>query len=136
MNKNIICGIALILLLTSLGCAQMDQMASSIGDMMTLTADLAEAYPEEEIEVEINSYFSGSDATNNLTAYFINSRYGDLSSAAQETQAREIATFIKENYASISEIDVIVVVFRHHSEVVVASFDSDSTYEFDVKDLE
>lgn len=80
--------------------------------------------------------FSGNDATNNLTAYFINSKYGVLSSAAQETQAYEIATFIKDNYASISEIDVIVVVFRQHSEVVVASFDSDSTYEFAISDLE
>src|SRR5262245_615003 len=127
INRPLLICTAIVAIAVAMGCGQFEQLANAAQGLIELTQKLAEEYPNDEIEIEINSYFSGSDATNNLTAYFINSEYGSLSDAAQEKQAREIATFIKTNYASISEIDVIVVVFRYHSEVVVASFDTDLT---------
>ena len=133
MKRKLIPG-AMALILATLGflvllagCSGEDIQA--VQDLVPLQEQLAAEYGGSNIKVEIED-------GNTLGVTFVNSSSNDLARDRKAEQAREIAWFVCENYASMDRIDKVWVAFKVHQDGSIADTTSSATFVFEKGELE
>src|SRR4030095_11355196 len=86
------------LLILRTGCVQ------SYQDLFPLREKIIQEYKESNVSVVIQN-------GNTVGVSFINTAFNGLEQTKKEAKAKEIAIFVKENYKSIDNIDMIWVSF-------------------------
>jgi hypothetical protein len=108
--------------------AGLQQTSADFSAMQELYQKLLQVYPAQAIQVQT---FNG----NTLRIQLVNSNLSELEEAAQQTQVREIAIFVKQNYTSIDHISAIVIVLTRQSQVGIFSSSQSQSYNFPVNEL-
>lgn len=115
-------------LLFSTGCSSAGLFALS--DQLPLKEKLLAEYKYPEVNLVLQN-------GNTLGISFVNSPFNDLSREEKESKAREIATFAKNNYSSVSQIDTIWVAFVVYKKIffIVDYTNALDTFFFDKREL-
>ena len=95
--------ILLLLMLVS-GCGQAFQ---AFQDLSSLRNKIIEKYHENNVGLLIHN-------GNAISVSFTNSSFNKLEPAQKKEKAKEIALYVKENYAPMDNIDKIIVSFVIH----------------------
>lgn len=133
MKRKLIPG-AMALILATLGflvllagCSGEDIQA--VQDLVPLQEQLAAEYGGSSITVEIED-------GNTLGVTFVNSSSNGLARDRKAEQAREIASFVCETYASMDRVDKVWVAFQVHQDGSIADTTSSATFVFEKSELE
>ena len=109
------------------GCSGEDIQA--VQDLVPLQEQLAAEYGESSITVEIED-------GNTLGVTFANSSSNGLARDRKAEQAREIASFVCENYASMDRVDEVWVAFEIHQDSSMVDTTGSVTFSFEKSELE
>jgi hypothetical protein len=101
----------------------------AVQDLVPLQEQLAAEYGGSSIKVEIED-------GNTLGVTFVNSSSNGLARDRKAEQAREIASFVCENYASMDRVDKVWVAFEVHQDGSIADTTSSATFVFEKSELE
>ena len=101
----------------------------AVQDLIPLQEQLAAEYGGSNIKVEIED-------GNTLGVTFANSSSNGLARDRKAEQAREIAWFVCENYASMDRVDKVWVAFKVHQDGSIADTTSSATFVFEKSELE
>jgi hypothetical protein len=131
-RKLILSAIALTLvtlgfLVLLAGCS--GEGIQAVQDLIPLQEQLAAEYGGSNIKVEIED-------GNTLGVTFVNSSSNGLARDRKAEQAREIASFVCENYASMGKIAQVWVAFEIHQDGSIADTTSSATFVFEKGELE
>lgn len=102
-------------------------VGNMFGDLIALQQKVAEQY-QCDVQVKINN-------TDTLVVTLVNSKVNELPQAQQERKAKEIALFVKSNYADLTDIQQIVIGFTVLNQVGPISSWQQSYYPFPVSEL-
>jgi hypothetical protein len=102
-------------------------VGNMFGDLLALQQKVAEKY-QCDVQVKINN-------TDTLVVTLVNSGLNELLPAQQERKAKEIALFVKSNYAGLADIKQIVIGFSVLNQVGPISSWQQSYYPFPVAEL-
>ena len=106
-----------------------EEGVQAVQNLIPLQEQLATEYGESNIKVEIED-------GNALGITFVNSSSNGLAWDQKAEQAREIALFVCENYASMDRIAQVWVAFEIHQDGSIVDTTSSVTFDFKKSELE
>jgi hypothetical protein len=101
----------------------------AVQDLVPLQEQLAAEYGESNIGVEIED-------GNTLGVTFVSSSSNGLAGGRKAEQAREVASFVCENYASMDRVDEVWVAFEIRQDGTMADTTGSVTFTFEKSELE
>jgi hypothetical protein len=101
----------------------------AVQDLVPLQEQLAAEYGESNIGVEIED-------GNTLGVTFVSSSSDGLAGDRKAEQAREIASFVCENYASMDTVDEVWVAFEIRQDGTLVDTAGSVTFTFEKRELE
>ena len=116
----------LLFVLFSISCTA--EMQEAFGEMMVLSGKLGEKFEEDSPSVSIGQ--------KGIAVTFVNTSFNDLLLEEKKLKAREIATFVKENYPKTDKIEEITIVFGVYRNFYIFEYKSTlDAHRFDPKEL-
>jgi hypothetical protein len=101
----------------------------AVQDLVLLQEQLAAEYGESNIRVEIED-------GNTLGVTFVSSSSNGFAGDRKAEQAREVASFVCENYASMDTVDEVWVAFEIRQDGTLVDATSSVTFTFEKSELE
>jgi len=101
----------------------------AVQDLVPLQGQLAAEYGESNIRVEIED-------GNTLGVTFVSSSSNGLAGDRKAEQAREIASFVCENYASMDRVDKVWVAFEIRQDGSMVDTTGSVAFTFEKRELE
>jgi hypothetical protein len=120
------CMVALVFLVLLAGCS--GEGIQAVGGLIPLQRQLVAQFEASDISVELQG---GST----LGVTLVNSLSNDLAWDEKAEQAREIASFACENYASMDRIDRVRVAFAIHQDGTMVDATGSATFTFEKSEL-
>ncbi len=102
--------------------------ADTFGDMVALQQEVAEEYPAEAVQIQIQN-------GDTLGVELVNSPWGKGGENEQARVAEDIARFVVTHYAGIEAVTYVQVAFTQQAQVVGVNVTNSHTYVFEVSSL-
>ena len=108
--------------------ASLNQLTSSLSDMVKLQQEITVAYPADAVRV-------GSMNGHILTISLVNSAANKLSQPEQKARAQEVAIFARNHYAHLNGIDTIQIALVQQSGAFGITMNFTNNYVFKLAEL-
>lgn len=128
LGHRVGCIVALVCVALLVGCS--GEKVQVFGDLVPLQRQLAAEYGASNIAFDVT--FQDANA---LDVTFVDSSFNGLTGAQKAELAREIASFVCENYGSMGKVDTLRIAFEIDQDGLLADADGSVSFAFERSEL-